>query len=115
MKLLEVQAKTQALKVLQDKQNAAAVLSASAAAQVQKDVERAQMELQYAQQTAQKEMDDLQHDLMAAFSEKVTPVVEQVRAEKGLWAVWAIDDNLVALMPSLDISMDVVKRLDALK
>lgn len=115
VKLLDVQAKSQALKVLQDKQNAAAVLTASAAAQVQKDIERAQMELQYAQQTAQKELDDLQHDLMTAFSDKVAPVVEQVRAEKGLYAIWAIDDGLVALMPGLDISMDVVKRLDAQK
>jgi Skp family chaperone for outer membrane proteins len=115
VKLLEVQAKAQLLKTLQDKQNAAAVMTASAAAQVQKDIERAQMELQYTQQTAQKEVEDLQTDLMNAFSTKVIPIVEQVRAEKGLWAVWSVDESLVAVMPGLDISMDVVKRLDALK
>jgi Skp family chaperone for outer membrane proteins len=113
LKLAEIQTKTQALKVLQDKQSSSAVLSPAAAAQLQKDFDRAQMDLQYAQQMAQKEVDDLQHDLMSAFSAKVTPAVEQVRAEKGLWAIWAIDDSLAALMPGLDLSLDVVKRLDA--
>jgi Skp family chaperone for outer membrane proteins len=115
LKLTEIQAKTQAVKALQDKQSSSTILSATAATQLQKDLERAQMDLQYAQQMAQKEVDDLQRDLMSAFSEKVTPVVEQVRAEKGLWAIWAIDDSLAALMPGLDLSLEVVKRLDAQK
>lgn len=115
VKLLEIQARNQALKMLQDKQNASAVLSASVSAQIRKDIDRAQMDLQYAQQTAQKEVDDLQRDLMTAFSDKVIPVVEQVRAEKGLWAVWTIDDSLIAVLPGLDLSMEVVKRLDAQK
>jgi Skp family chaperone for outer membrane proteins len=115
LKLTEIQAKTQAVKALQDKQSSSTILSATAAAQLQKDLERAQMDLQYAQQMAQKEVDDLQRDLMSAFSEKVTPVVEQVRAERGLWAIWTIDESLAALMPGLDLSLEVVKRLDAQK
>jgi Skp family chaperone for outer membrane proteins len=115
VKLLEIQAKDQALKTLQDRQAGASVLTPSAAAQLQKDLDRARMELQYTQQVAQKEVDDLQRDLMTAFSQKVTPVVEAIRAEKGLWAIWTIDETLVAAMPGLDISAEVVKRLDAQK
>jgi Skp family chaperone for outer membrane proteins len=115
VKLLDIQAKTQMVKSLQDKQVASAVLTASAAAQLQKDLDRAQMDLQYTQQIAQKEVDDLQRDLMSAFSEKVGPIVEQVRAEKELWAVWAMDDSLAAFMPGTDLSAEVIKRLDAQK
>ena len=114
-KLLEIQSKSQAVKALQDKQTGSTVLTAPAAAQVQKDLDRAQMDLQYAQQAAQKEFDDLQRELMTAFSDRVAPVVEQVRAERELWAVWAIDESLAALMPGLDVSLEVVRRLDALK
>ena len=81
----------------------------------QKDIDRAQMDLQYVQQTAQKELDDLQRDLMTAFQSKVLPAVEEVRAERGLWAVWAIDEGLLAMMPGLDVSAEVVKKLDARK
>jgi Skp family chaperone for outer membrane proteins len=115
VKLLDIQARNQAIKALQDRQAASTVLSAAAAAQLQKDLDRAQMDLQYTQQMAQKEVEDLQRDLMSAFSDKVAPIVEQVRAEKELWAVWTVDDRLAAIMPSLDLSLEVVKRLDAQK
>jgi Skp family chaperone for outer membrane proteins len=115
VKLLDIQAKDQAVKALQEKQASSSVLAPAAAAQLQKDLDRARMELQYAQQVAQKEVDDLQRELMASFSDKVTPVVEAIRAERGLWAVWAVDETLVAAMPGLDISDEIVKRLDAQK
>ena len=52
---------------------------------------------------------------MADFSSKVRPVVEGIRAEKQLWAVFLMNETLVAMMPGLDVSGEVIKRLDAKK
>jgi Skp family chaperone for outer membrane proteins len=113
IKFAEIEVKGQALKALQSQQSAAAGMTASAAAKLQKDIERGQMDIQYAQQLAQKEIDDLNEELMNEFSTKLKPVVEQVRAEKGLWAVLVVNESVAAMMPGLDLSMEVVKRLDA--
>jgi Skp family chaperone for outer membrane proteins len=112
---VRIQAKLQIVKTLQDRQATASVLTPQAATQIQKDLDRAQLDLQYTQQVAQKDVEDAQRDLMGALSDKVMPIVEQVRAEKGLWAVWALDETLVSMMPGLDISADVVARLDTVK
>jgi len=52
---------------------------------------------------------------MNEFSVKVQPVVENIRTERQLWAVFVMNENLVAMMPGLDVSGEVVRRLDAKK
>jgi hypothetical protein len=52
---------------------------------------------------------------MNEFSLKVQPVVEGIRAEKQLWAVFVMNENLAAMMPGLDVSGEVVRRLDGKK
>ena len=52
--------------------------------------------------------------LMAEFTDKVIPIAEEIRKERGLWMVYAVgqDSNVIALHEGLDLSLEIVKRLD---
>ena len=116
VKLAELDSKAKALKTLQDKQTASSgVLNKVAAEKLQQEIDRAAMEIQYSKQTAERELTNLNDELMADFSNRVRPVVEGIRSERQLWAVFLMDENLVAMMPGLDVSAEVIKRLDAKK
>jgi Skp family chaperone for outer membrane proteins len=116
VKLADLDSKTKALKTLQGKQTASiGVLNKAAAERLQQEIDRAEMEVQYSKQTAERELTNLTDELMADFSNKVRPVVEGIRAERQLWAVFLMDENLVAMMPGLDVSAEVIKRLDVKK
>ena len=56
-------------------------------------------------------------ELLKEFRDKVLPVVEEVRKERGLWIVFALGDqsNIAAANAGLDLSLDVIKRLDSSK
>jgi outer membrane protein len=84
-------------------------------AAMQRDGERMTRELQSMQETFQIETDQKQQDLIANFSAKVQPLVEAVRNERGLWAVWVPtnEGGLYAVHPGLDLTQEVLKRLDA--
>lgn len=108
-------AKNNALKAMQDKLTAGgSVLNDSARAQLEKDIEKGQRDLQFAQQDAQTELTDMTNQLQADFQEKLNPVLEAVRAEKGLLMIFSIRDaGVVAAEAGLDLSNEVVKRFDA--
>ena len=82
---------------------------------MQRDLERGQRELQSLQETFQIESEQKQADLISNFSAKVQPLVEAIRNEKGLWAVWVPtnESGLYAVHPGLDLTQEVLKRLDA--
>ena len=108
-------AKNTSLKAMQDKLNAGgSVLNDQTRAQLEKDIEKAQRDLQFAQQDAQTELTDMTNQLQADFQEKLNPVLESVRAEKGLLMIFSIrDSGVVAAEAGLDLSNEVVKRFDA--
>ena len=98
----------------QKRQTSASVLTPQAVSQLDKDIERLNLDIQYKQTSAQKELEDLQNDLMGEFVQKVAPVVEAFAKEKGLLAV--LDARSGAgfyAVPGMDISADIVKLLDA--
>ena len=65
-------------------------------------------------QDAQGEVQELQQALQQEFQEKLTPVISAVAAEMGLHFVFnGPDAGLVWADPALDISTDVIKKLDA--
>jgi Skp family chaperone for outer membrane proteins len=72
-------------------------------------------EAQFKQQDAQAQVDSLNQDLLKSFQEKVLPIVEEVRKERGLWIIFALGDNsnIAAAHAGLDLSQEIVKRLDA--
>jgi outer membrane protein len=84
-------------------------------AAMQRDGEKLQRELQSLQETYQIEIEQKQADLIQNFSAKVQPLVEAIRNEKGLWAVWVPtqESGLYAVHPGLDLTPEVLKRLDA--
>jgi outer membrane protein len=87
------------------------------------DLERQQREAQFAQQEAQVQVDQLKQGLLDNFEQEVVPVIEAVRAEKGLWIILSVQSgaqdaaavNLVAAAPGLDLSAEIVGRLNARK
>jgi outer membrane protein len=92
----------------------ASVLSDSARGAQQKEVERLQVDLQRASQDAQAEVEELQRDLQVDFQRKLLPVVEEVRAAKGLHLVLSmLDSGILAADMGLDITADVIKKLDS--
>jgi len=113
----ELLAKQNALKAMNDKlQAGGTVLNDTARAQLEKDIEKANRDMQYAQQDAQQEVQDLTNQLQGEFQEKLNPIIEQVRADKGLLMILSVrDSGIVAADPGLDLSSEVIKRFDAAK
>jgi outer membrane protein len=104
------------LKSLNDqKNNGAGVLSADALGILQQQIDRKSMDLNYAQQTAQKEMDDRNTVLQNDFYAKVAPVIQAVAKDKGVDLVFPSGENgsVVWFKEGLDLSAEVVKRLNA--
>jgi outer membrane protein len=111
----ELTAKNTSLKAMQDKLNAGgSVMNDQARGQLEKDIEKATRDLQFAQQDAQTEVTDLTNQLQGEFQEKLNPVIEQVRIDKGLLMIFSIrDSGVVSAEPGLDLSNEVIKRFDA--
>lgn len=114
-KTAEATAKDQAIQSLtKDIQQQSAVLSAAAIAAKNGELDRLQRDFQFFQQNAQAEGDALQQQILANFEEKVVPIVEALAKEKGLYVVWDVQNSGAAYVyPGLDLSAEVVKRLDA--
>ena len=92
----------------------AAVLSAAALAQRKAELDRLSRETQFKQEQAQADVQALNDTLMEEFQQKVQPIIEQVRAEKNLWVIFStVDAGVAAMNPALDLSPEVIKRLDA--
>jgi hypothetical protein len=61
------------------------------------------------------QVDQLNTELLKSFQEQVLPLVEKLREERGLWIIFALGDNsnIAAAHAGLDLSAEIVKRLDA--
>jgi Skp family chaperone for outer membrane proteins len=92
------------------------VMNASAIAQMEKEIDKMNRDLQFSTQEAQTEVNELTEQLQSDFQQRMFPIIEQVRAEKGLHMIFAIPEaGIVAADPGLDLSNEVVKRFDAAK
>jgi outer membrane protein len=111
----EIQDKFKALEANRTKlQQGGSVMSPQAISQLQKEIEKQERDLQFAQQDAQREMGELEQDLLEEFQNQLNPIVEAIRQEKGLHMIFsALDAGLAAAHPGLNLSAEVVKRLDA--
>ena len=80
-----------------------------------RDLERMQREGQFLQQDRDVQVGQLNQELLTSFQAKVLPVVEEIRKEKGLWIIFALGENsnIAAAHAGLDLSAEVIKRLDA--
>jgi Skp family chaperone for outer membrane proteins len=105
-------------KQLQDNQNklqqGGTLLNDSARAQLEKDIERQQLEQQRFEQDAQAEIMELQNQLQGEFQEKLFPILNQLLVEKGLHVLLsAADAGIIAADPGIDLTLEAIKRFDA--
>ena len=113
-KLAEINDKNKQLQAAQQKlSTGGSVLNDTARDQLQKDVDRMQRDIQFTQQNAQAEYNELQEDLRNDFQKKLMPIIDALATEKGLYAIFSVGDaGAMYLHPGLDLTAEVVKRLD---
>ena len=89
------------------------VMSPSASGDLQKQIEKLNVEVQRFTQDAQAEVQELQQQLQQEFQQRLEPVIQSVANEMGLHFVFnGPDAGLVWADQSLDISGEVIKKLD---
>jgi outer membrane protein len=114
-KTAELGEKNKQLQGMQTKlQQGGSVLNDQARGQLEKDIEKLNREIQFFQQDAQSDRNELQNQLQVDFQEKLNPVLESVAKEKGLHAImdWQ-GAGLAWADPGLDLTGEVIKRFDA--
>jgi Skp family chaperone for outer membrane proteins len=112
----EAQARSKALADAQAKlQSSGAILSDAARSQLEKDIERMNIEGQRFQQDAQAEINELSQQLQSEFQQKLFPVLEAVSKEKGIQVLLsAADAGVVWAEGGLDLTLEAVKKLDSM-
>lgn len=102
----------------QEIQTQASVLTPAVLSQKNAEMQRLQGEAQLMQQSAQSDIDLLQSSLLDAFESKALPLLEDIRKEKDLWFVLAVQDGgglaVVAANPGLNLTAELAKRMDAM-
>lgn len=112
----DLAAKNKEIQALQDKMKTQqGVVSDAVYNNMAKELDKLQREAQFKQQDAQVQVDQLNQELLDSFQRKVLPLVEELRKERNLWIIFALGDNsnIAAAHAGLDLSAEVVKRLDA--
>jgi outer membrane protein len=116
-KVGEVQAKNKQLEDGRNKlQSSAGIMNDQARLALEKDVDKLTREVQFMQQEAQSEIAQLQNELQVEFQRKLGPVLDQVAKEKQLHMLF--DFNTSGALwgdPGLDLTQEIIKRLDAAK
>ena len=94
-------------------QTSGGVMNEAARSQLEKDIEKQQVDGQRFQQDAQAEINEVQTEVQNEFIKKVSPIIEAVAKEKGLQLVFDLNNaGLAYFDPSLDLSSEVIKKLD---
>jgi len=88
--------------------------SARSIADLQKAFDKSRVDFERFQQDTRAEIEGMQAKFDADFRIKLAPVIDAVSKEKGLQFVFGLEQaGIVWWSPAVDISADVVKRLDA--
>jgi outer membrane protein len=94
-------------------QTSGTLLSDAARTALEKEIEKEQVDIQRFQQDAQAEINELQNEVQQDFVKKVTPILQAVASEKALHMVFQTDAGLAYMDPGLDLTNEIIKRLDA--
>jgi len=110
----ELNEKNKQLQTLQQRlEKEASILSATAAGELQRQAQGLQRDIERATQDAQQEVQELQQQLQQEFQVRLEPVLQELGREKNLHFIFnGPDAGLVWADIALDISDDVIKRLD---
>ena len=110
----ELLTKQKAAKDLSDKiDSQKGIVSDAVINSMSRDLDKMQREFNMMQDQVKADQESLNQQLLEEFQNKVIPIVEAMRAEKGLWMVLAVPESqIVAANTGLDLSLEAVKRLD---
>jgi outer membrane protein len=113
-KAAELNERNKQLTGLQQKlEKEGSVMSASASGDLQKQIEKLNLEVQRFTQDAQAEVQELQQELQQEFQQRLEPVIQAVAKEMDLHFVFnGPDAGLVWADAALDITADVIKKMD---
>lgn len=89
------------------------VLNEATRAALQREFQRAQIDLRRASEDAQADVEQARQETMQTFTAKLFPIIGEVAREKKLWAVFGNESGLVWHDPATDLTDEVAKRLDA--
>jgi outer membrane protein len=96
-------------------QTSGSVMNETARVQLEKEIEKQTKDAERFQQDAQAEINELQQEVQNEFVKKLSPIVEQLATEKGLHLVFNASESGIAwATPGLDLTSEVIKKLDAL-
>jgi Skp family chaperone for outer membrane proteins len=96
-------------------QTSGSVMNEAARVQLEKEIEKQTKDAERFQQDAQAEINELQQEVQNEFVKKLSPVIEAIANEKGLHIVFnAVESGIAWAMPGLDLTADVIKKLDGL-
>jgi Skp family chaperone for outer membrane proteins len=111
----EIGDKQKAMQANQQKlQTGGNLLSDTARAALERDIERQQRDLERLQQDAQTDINELTQEVQADFNKKLFPVLEKLAADKGLHMLFsATDAGLIWAADGLDLTAEAVKSLDS--
>jgi len=97
-------------------QTSGSVMNEAARSQLEKEIERQQKEAERFQQDAQAEINELQQEVQNDFVKKMSPILDQLAAEKGLHLVFNAGQSGISwAAPGLDLTPEVIKKLDGPK
>ena len=97
-------------------QTSGSVMNEAARSQLEKEIERQQKEAERFQQDAQAEINELQQEVQNDFVKKMSPILDQLAAEKGLHLVFNAGQSGISwAAPGLDLTPEVIKKLDGNK
>jgi Skp family chaperone for outer membrane proteins len=95
-------------------QTSGSVMNETARVQLEKEIEKQTKDAERFQQDAQAEINELQQEVQNEFVKKLSPIVEALAVEKGLHLVFNASESGIAwAAPGLDLTADVIKKLDA--
>jgi Skp family chaperone for outer membrane proteins len=97
-------------------QTSGSMLSDAARSQLEKDIEKQQVDMQRFQQDAQAEINEIQQEVQNDFVKKLQPIVDKIAAEKGLHLLFnSAEAGLAWAAPGLDLTPEVIKAIDGPK
>lgn len=115
-KQTEIGDKNKQLQALTTKRDTSAgVMNDAARSQLDKDIDKLQRDIQFSNSNAQAELQDLQNELQGDFQKKLVPIIEELAKEKSLYMIFTAESGFAYVYPGLNLSDEVIKRLDAKK
>jgi outer membrane protein len=85
------------------------------AVRLQREVENAMLQMERSQQDVQQELTQRQNELTTEITEKITQVIGVLGDQEGYTLIFnAIQSGLVYVDPALDITDEIIRRVDAL-